>query len=251
MDKMIEKVKKSLEALMMVFNNPRLIDDLSDEINIKLLEISELKNRNSKLSEMVQELQEEAYLVEATKWELHEQKQTISERVDKMLDEAIRGTLGYDDQVRFKQLEFMDPEGWCIYRASQEILKLDVYKEFIVEDTMGWFEESDGHELKNYLEIAAFGDCTYKVIGSMHEALESYTIDYASQEYKVYEASLYALTARKLIDKLYEAEPQIKLQFIQNYMAMPEKTLIEDRNEQSQDSMKTIIGEVLDEEMEI
>ncbi|WP_324824789.1 hypothetical protein [Sinanaerobacter sp. ZZT-01] len=128
MGKMIEKVKKSLEAMVMVLKNPRLIDDLSDEINIKLLEISELQNRNSKLSEVVQELQEEAYVVEATKWELHEQKQIISERVDKMLDEAIRGTLGYDDQVRFKQLEFMDPEGWCIYRASQEILKLDVWK---------------------------------------------------------------------------------------------------------------------------
>ncbi len=259
MDEMIKKFKKLFESIMSVLRNPRLIEDLSDEVNSQKKEIKELRKEKTSLTETVQDLREDAYYLEELKEELLEQKSQISGRINKMLDLAVSAISELENQEIYNRVEFIDPEGWCIYRASQEILKIDVYREFIVEDTMGRFEESDGHELKEYIEIAAFGECTYKIISGIHEALDTYTIDTKSQEYKDYLDKLYPLAAHKLVDKLYEKEPSVKLQFLQQQMEYSNQEMIEKNSKQLfnpdyealEDDVENEIKEVVDEEMEI
>lgn len=259
MDEKIKKLKRIFESMVSVLRNPLLIEELSVEINSQKLKIKELRREKNSLTEAVQNLKEDAFYFEELKEEFLEQKKQISGSMKKMLDLAVGSLMELENQEIYNLLEFIDPEGWCIYRASQEILKMDVYKEFVVEDMMGWFEESDGYELKNYLEIAAFGECSYKIVGSMHEALDSYTIDYNSHEYKSYQDKLYSITIQKLIDHLYAKEPSIKMQFLQEYMEQPGQTMADQNDQQSHvtnditnvNSIDTEINEVSDEEMEI
>jgi len=254
------KLKKLFEEVMRVLRNPSLINDLSGEINEQKKEIEELRNEKNSLIETVQDLREDAYYFGELKEELLEQKNQISGSINKMLNLAVSANSELENKESYYRLRFIDPEGWCIYRASQEILNIDVYIEFIVEDTMGRFEESDGHELKEYIEIAAFGECTYKIISGIHEVLDAYVIDYNSQEYKEYLDKLYPLTVHKLVDQLYKEDPSVKLQFLQQQMECSnqemkvensDQLLNSDNNKMNVDYIENDTLEVDDEEMEL
>ncbi|MBK5262508.1 MAG: hypothetical protein JJE17_08070 [Peptostreptococcaceae bacterium] len=259
MDDMVKKFKKIMEEVTKILRNPSMINDLLDEINEQSKEIEVLRDGKNSLTETVQDLREHAYYLDELKEELLKQKNQISGSIDQMLDLAINANSMLDNPKIYNRLEFIDPEGWCIYRASQEILNIDVYREFIVEDTMGRFEESDGHELKEYLEIAAFGECTYKIISGIHEALDTYAIDYNSKEYKDYLDKLYPLAIHKLIDKLHNEEPSVKLQFLLQQMEYSnQETKVENAEKVlksdykiNEDFMENETTEVDDEEMEI
>jgi len=242
-----------------VLRNPRLIDDLADEINEQKQEIKELKIEKSSLNEIVESLRDDAFYLNEITDEILEQKNLMLGSMDKMLDLAVRANLNLEKQDNYNRLSSIDPEGWCIYRASQELLKVDVYREFIVEDSMGMFEESNGHELKKYVEIAAFGECTYKITSGIHEVLDSYAIDYSSQKYKDYLEKLYPLAIHKLVEKLYEIEPSEKLTFLQRHMERLSKDTIEKGNvklinpahKDIEGVVENEMKEVVDEEMEI
>lgn len=259
MEEWIKRVKKLFESIIGVLKNPYLIDAMSNELDIQLMEITNLKSDNTSLNETLDDLREDIYFLKESEGELQEQIKDVSKSLNTLLEKAIKEVSKLEDHEVYKRLQFIDPEGWSIYRASQEILKLDVFKEFIVEDSMGRFEESDGHDLIGYLEIAAFGDCTYRIVGSMHEVLDSYTIDYESQEYKAYQDELYALAAKKLMGELYNKEPSIKLEFLQNYMEESGQIQADKKDEGLQDlgetnemdSEEVKTDEVLDEELEI
>lgn len=259
MEEWIKRVKKLFELIIGVLKNPYLMESMSNELDIQLMEITNLKSDNTSLNETLDDLREDIYFLKASEGELQEQINDVSKSLNTLIEKAIKEVSKLEDHEVYKRLQFIDPEGWSIYRASQEILKLDVFKEFIVEDSMGRFEESDGHDLIGYLEIAAFGDCTYKIVGSMHEVLDSYTIDYESQEYKAYQDELYTLAARKLMGELYNKEPSIKLEFLQNYMeesgqiqADQKKEGVKDLGDiKEMDSEVVTIDEVLDEDLEI
>ena len=244
------KIKKLMEEVMKIIRNPSLISDLSDEINEQREEIEELSDGKSSLIEAIGDLREDAYYYNELKEELLEQKNQISGSIDQMLDLSVSANSKLKTEEIFNRLKFVDPEGWCIYRASQEILKIDVYREFIVEDTMGRFEESDGHELKEYIEIAAFGECTYKIISGIHEALDTYIIDYNSKEYKDYLDKLYPLAVHKLIEKLYKEEPSVKLQFLQQQMEYPNQESKEKSNDNSLESDNNENEEFVENEAE-
>ncbi|MBS7528513.1 hypothetical protein KHM83_17645 [Fusibacter paucivorans] len=259
MEEWIKRVKKLFESMIGVLKNPYLIDAMSNELDIQSIEITNLKSDNTSLNETLEELREDTYFLKESEGELQEQIKDISKSLNSILEKAIKELSKLEDYEIYQRLQFIDPEGWSIYRASQEILKLDVFKEFIVEDSMGRFEESDGHDLIGYLEIAAFGDCTYKIVGSMHEVLDSYIIDYESQEYKAYQDELYTLASKKLMDELYKKEPSIKLEFLQNYMEESGQMQPDQKEEGLQDLGDTkekyleevTTDEVQDEELEI
>jgi FtsZ-binding cell division protein ZapB len=259
MEEWIKRIKKLFESMIGVLKNPYLIESMSNELDIQLMEITNLKSDNTSLDETLDDLREDIYFLKESEGELQEQLRDVSKSLNSILEKAINKLSELEDCEIYQRLQFIDPEGWSIYRASQEILKLDVFKEFIVEDSMGRFEESDGHDLIGYLEIAAFGDCTYKIVGSMHEVLDSYTIDYESQEYKAYQDELYTLAAKKLMGELYNKEPSIKLEFLQNYMEEFGQIQADQKEEGVQDlgdikeidSEVVTIDEVLDEDLEI
>lgn len=259
MGEKLKKLKKLFEEVMNILRNPSLINDLSGEINEQKKKVEELRNEKSSLIETVQDLREDAYYFGELKEELLEQKNQISGSINKMLDLAVSSNSELENKEIYNRLRFIDPEGWCIYRASQEILNIDVYREFIVEDTMGRFEESDGHELKEYIEIAAFGECTYKIISGIHEALDTYAIDYNSQEYKEYMDKLYPLTVHKLVDQLYKEDPSVKLQFLQQQMEYSNQEmkvenseqLLNSDNKMNVDYIENDTLEVDDEDMEL
>lgn len=159
--------------------------------------------QNTNLNRELKELKD-AYTIEMT---------SLNEILKKVINK-----LKLENREVYKILEFIDPEGWEVYHVSEKLLKIDVYKEFVVEDTLGWFEKSDGYDLKHFAEIAAFGECEYKRIGSMHEVLESYTIDYKSSTYRMYENQLYEVVNHKLIDKLCGKDLSTKIQFLKKHI---------------------------------
>ena len=86
----------------------------------------------------------------------------------------------------------LDEEGFILYKAAREILQCDVFSRFIVEDSLGWFEEADGYKLKKYAEIACFGICEYE--GDLHGAyqiLKGFEMDTASPDYLAYQKALW------------------------------------------------------------
>lgn len=145
----------------------------------------------------------------------------LTAELNKEITLAIKSFQGYNAKELSEIIKLLEPDGWSLYYASKEILGVDVYKEFIVEDTMGRFEESDGYELKNYAEIAAFGDCSYMVVSGAYEILDDYTIDYDAEEYKEYINKLYPLTIEKIIHSGYleRQEPMRKFQIFKGLMA--------------------------------
>lgn len=246
------KFKKLIEEIMRMLRNSNLISDLSNEIDIKSEELKDLKDEKKELKRNIETLKNENYLLKELNKKATEQMSRISGSIDQMLDLSISDNSKLELEEIYNRLEFVDSEGWCIYRASQEILNIDVFREFIVEDTMGRFEESDGHELKNYMEIVAFGECTYKIISDMYEILDTYTIDYDSKEYKDYLDKLYPLAVHKLVDKLYKEEPSVKLQFIKRQMEHSSQDTKEKIMEKILElNNKNEAEEVDDEEMEI
>lgn len=152
----------------------------------------------------------------------------MAKKINQIINLIIKEILKLGAKETYNNLKIADPEGWCIYKASQEILKINVYEEFYAEDNMGMFEESDGHELKKYVEIVAFGECTYKIINNSYEVLDAYFIDYYSTEYKDYLNKLYSLTNYKLIEKLKNETLEIKLMFLkQNTDYFNDEALVE------------------------
>lgn len=198
------RIKKLIDAIKKIIQNPNLISELMDEINEQKKEMKNLRNENNCLKGARKEI----------KKQLHQ----MNEQVDHMVNYVVRDNSKLEVDEIYNRLKFIDPEGWCIYGASKEILDIDVFREFIVEDTMGRFEESDGYELEEYMEIAAFGDCTYRIISGSYEILDKYTIDYDSKEYKEYLNKLYPLVVSKLVEKLHKEEPMVKLQYLQYHM---------------------------------
>lgn len=211
-------IKKLMEAFKIILKNPNLFSELIDEKNAQRKEVKDLRNENDDLNEEIETLRNESNYLNKIREETMTQISQIAGQIEYMLDFVISDNSKLDAKEIYERLEFIDPEGWCIYRASETILNIDVYNEFIVEDTMGRFEESNGYELKDYMEIAAFGDCTFKIISGIREIFDTYAIDYDSKEYNDYLNELYPLSIHKLVDKLYKEEPLVKLQFIQQQM---------------------------------
>ena len=214
----ISKIEKEINILQKQKNetkykiikylkNPNWVNDLSDEIDIRNVEIQHCRDEISSLKK------------EASQ---------IFVNTDKRLAIAIDNSSKLEIKGIYKKLKVIEPEGWSIYRASKEILNIDVYNTFKSDDIMGRFEESDGYELKKYMEIVEFGDYTTKRINATHEILDTYTINSDSKEYKDYLDKLYPLTVQKLIKQLYREEPSVKLGFIKQQMEMKEKVKIKD-----------------------
>lgn len=209
----LEKLKIKLVEVMKVVRRPSLSKDLTNENSSLKKEIDELKNENTKLIKSIENVKKELYYYSELENDLLTQKERISDTVNKILEQVLKANLTFDKE-RYERLKFLDTDGWCIYRASQEILKIDIYKEFVVEDSMGRFVESDGHDLIVYMEMVAFGDRTYKIIGEFYEVLDTYSIDYNSNAYQKYLKRLYPLTFQKMIDRLYVEDVSVKLKFI-------------------------------------
>lgn len=234
------RIKKLIDAIKKILQNPNLISELTDEINMQKKEVKNLRNENNCLYGVRKEM----------KKQLHQ----INEQVEHMVNYVVRDKSKLDVEEIYNRLKFIDPEGWCIYGASKEILDIDVLREFIVEDTMGRFEESDGYELKDYMEIAAFGDCTYKIISGSYEILDKYTIDYDSKEYGDYLKELYPLAVSKLIEKLHKEEPMVKLKYLQHHMEDSIQEKEKDKIESETlivDEVKEVQEEIDDEEVEM
>lgn len=253
-----EQLKKLLREVMRILKNPNLINDLEVKINkqdqeVEVLnqEVESLRNEKNSLLFTVQDLKEEICYFRELKEELLAQKKQISENINKIIDLAIADS-ELESQELYNRLKFIDPEGWCTYEASQKILEINVDREFCVESNMGRFEESDGHELRKYIEIAKFGDRTYKMISGMHEVLDKYTIEYNSNEYKEYLDKLYPLATSNLIKQLYKEEPSVKVKFLQQQMNYSsEETNEKTRSKVSKEFMKEKISNMeMDEELE-
>lgn len=248
------RIKKLMDAIKKIIKNPNLISELIDQIDEQNKEMENLRNDKYGIEEEKETLRYENNCLYGIRKEMKKQLNQMSEQVEHMLNYVVRDNSKLEVEKIYDRLKFIDTEGWCIYGASKEILAIDVFREFVVEDTMGRFEESDGHELKDYMEIAAFGDCTYKVISGSYEILDKYTIDYDSKEYKEYLNELYPLVVSKLVEKLHKEESLVKLQYIQHHMEDSIQKTEKDEIESETlivDEVKEVQAEIDDEEVEM
>jgi hypothetical protein len=111
--------------------------------------------------------------------------------------------------------ETLDEESFILFHTAQDILHCDVYRHFIVEDTLGWFEEADGNKLKTFAEIACFGKCEYEIAGP-YEILKSYEIDCISPKYVAYQKELWPKAVENVLKgRLYSEQlPQTLRQLL-------------------------------------
>ncbi len=136
---------------------------------------------------------------------------------------------GLSSKEVYEKYSFVDEEGWAIYRACEAIIGMNFYREYLIEDTLGWFELSDGNELRYYRELYKFGSMNYKwVNGSMTSSnveivdLGNSKIDYSSEEYKKYEKELYSRALVKLKDIILKFNLEQRLSFIEHVVIVNE-----------------------------
>ncbi|PKM52493.1 MAG: hypothetical protein CVV02_01710 [Firmicutes bacterium HGW-Firmicutes-7] len=201
---MIKKIKTLFHRFFSIKEEQiKQIQDLESKNN------NELKNEDTEVSHEVNDHKDSRDIYKNT-------IKSLSGELDIEIKLALKRLKSYDAKEVFELLKPLDPDGWNLYWSSKEILGIDVYKEFYTEDNMGRFEESDGYELKHYVEIAAFGDCTYRIVGNAYEVLDKYSIDYNSKEYETYINKLYPLAIEKIVDRGNREEPINKLQVLRN-----------------------------------
>lgn len=84
-----------------------------------------------------------------------------------------------------------DKDGFGLYDCAKELLKIDVFSYFPEKDNMGFFDESDGHHLLKWAEIAKFAENREYEYSGSYEILKDYTMDYSSPEYLSYRNELF------------------------------------------------------------
>lgn len=95
-----------------------------------------------------------------------------------------------------------DTDGWLLYRAAQDILHTDAWREFPAEDNLGYFEVLDGFGNLKRIEIAIFADKEYEELPGGYEKLRSYTLDTNSPEYQDYQKALWPAAVCNIIENL-------------------------------------------------
>lgn len=162
-----------------------------------------------------------------------------NEKIDKYesLDEKLKMIVakmpieieGLSAKEVYEKYKKFDEEGWNIYRACEEIIEMNFYSEYIIEDTFWWFELSDGNELRYYRELYKFGNINYKWVNDLICAnnaeiidMEKSSIDYNSEEYKKYEKELYSKALIELKGSILKSEPYKRLSFIEQIISSNE-----------------------------
>ena len=129
----------------------------------------------------------------------------------------------------YEKYSSFDEEGWEIYSACEEIIVMDFYREYAVEDNLGWFEMADGHELRYYRELYKFGNTNYKWVSDLETAGNAETIDikeskinYKSKEYEKYEKELYSKALVKIKERVLKSKEDTILRFIEKTISKNE-----------------------------
>lgn len=79
-----------------------------------------------------------------------------------------------------------------IYRTAKELLNArDVYNYFPIEDTLGYFEETNGFDNLRWLEVKFFGDSTYRPINPGVELIESTSFEKNQEALNAFRDRLY------------------------------------------------------------
>ena len=94
----------------------------------------------------------------------------------------------------------LDPEGFRLFRAAQEITGIQyLWEVFPYEDARGQFELANGHALLRYLTAAHFGAVSWEVVpGLPYERAILREVDTSTPEYQAFARQLYARALERM-----------------------------------------------------
>ena len=167
---------------------------LSIEVNNQMLsiEVEDLTNQYIKAAEecssVYETLQQQHDELNKIENELADIRSILlsEENLSTFKEAAVRMS---GDQI--EQLsDLLDSDGWLKLRVIEKTLNYttrNLYRDLIVEDNMGRFENSDGNELISYIENIKFANQNYEIIGgTCCEATHFDGIDKSTDKYQDY-----------------------------------------------------------------
>lgn len=93
----------------------------------------------------------------------------------------------------------LDSEGFTLYHIAEKFTGVNVCSAFPTEDNMGVFENADGFELLDYLEVEAFGECDWVQMNPPYERAVNMRIHRDTEEYKQYRACIFKKAVTELL----------------------------------------------------
>ncbi len=86
----------------------------------------------------------------------------------------------------------LDPSGFRLYRAAEELTGVDLHSFYPYEDNRGMFEEVDGRRLLRYLLAAHFQAVEWEIVpGTTYERAVLREVDATTPGYRAFARKLY------------------------------------------------------------
>lgn len=103
------------------------------------------------------------------------------------------------EPIYFSLADVLDPEGFRLHQIAKKITGIDEIYAFPTEDNMGYFEESDGYELVEWIVKAKFGEIEWVQLNSPYEKADNVSFEGKEEDIATFYKELYKETVLQLL----------------------------------------------------
>lgn len=173
-----------------------------EELRLKVKEYEELETAG--LEELLGEINRLSDCNETLSYE----NENLIQRCDKLeafarsLREMCLSLLPKDadyEPIYFGLADVLDPEGFRLHQIAKKITGIDVIYAFPTEDNLGYFEESDGYELIEWIIKAKFGEIEWVQLNSPYEKAGNVSLEGKEEDIAKFYKELYKETVLQLL----------------------------------------------------